>query len=171
MNRYVESLTDEQFASLPLSERFVLVAAHLCDKVKVQEHPHGSNRGPELDAWAHELGIGVGQPWCGTFVTICLKRAGYKGPFPPNPASTHSWADWARLHGHTAQTAQRGDVFVLLYTAKTGHMGAILSNGAPVRTIEGNSNDDGSREGYEVVRHARTIKPSPKKVIVRLPGS
>jgi hypothetical protein len=170
MNRFAPTLSDAEFAALPLAERFVLVAAFYADKAKVEEHPRGSNRGEYIDAWAKEFDTLLGSPWCGLYVSHCLRAAGYKGSLPPHPASTHSWADWAHSHGKSVNFPQRGDIFVLLFTPTTGHMGIVLGPtvGTRFRTAEGNSNNDGSREGYAVVRHERSITPGAQTVIVRL---
>ncbi len=171
MNRFAPTLTDAQFAALPLSERFVLVAAYMNDVEHVQETALHDNHGPEIDAWCRILKQGDGGiPWCGIFVSICLRLAGYWAELPPDPASTHSWADWARANGHAVDGApERGDIAVLLFSPTTGHMFAIVgAQGSDCRTIEGNTNTDGSRDGYEVARRERTVVASSRCVIVRL---
>ena len=175
MNRFAPSLTDVQFQALPLAERFVLVAAHMSDVAKVQEYASHNNHGPEIDAWCKVLKQGNGGiPWCGIFVSICLRLAGYWGRIPSNPASTHSWASWAKQTGRALPAGskpRRGDIFVLLFTPTTGHMGVCLQDkdgDGLTDTIEGNSNDDGSRDGYKVTRHDRKLVAGPKTVIMRI---
>jgi len=57
--------------------------------------------------------------------------------------------------------AKRGDVFLLLY--KQGQYGwahtGIVTNvqGTKLTTIEGNTNNNGSREGYELLQRERDI--------------
>lgn len=52
--------------------------------VGVTEHPASSNRGPVVDVFLKACGFSFragqeGVPWCGCYVTDCLRRAGYKG--------------------------------------------------------------------------------------------
>jgi hypothetical protein len=54
---------------------------------------------------------------------------------------------------------QAGDIFVMDFGNGAGHTGIVekvLPNGI-LQTIEGNTNDDGSRDGYEVCRRARSV--------------
>ncbi|HYE75220.1 MAG TPA: CHAP domain-containing protein, partial [Blastocatellia bacterium] len=54
-----------------------------------------------------------------------------------------------------------GMVFVMKFSNTTGHTGIVESVDVAKKTvtsIEGNTNDDGSREGYEVARRTRTIE-------------
>ena len=54
---------------------------------------------------------------------------------------------------------QPGDIFIMDYGKGLGHTGfveKVLQNGK-IQTIEGNTNDDGSREGYKVCRRVRSI--------------
>jgi hypothetical protein len=57
---------------------------------------------------------------------------------------------------------QPGQQFILSFGNNTGHTGLVESiettnEGTIVHTIEGNSNSDGGREGYAVVRHQRKL--------------
>ena len=52
-----------------------------------------------------------------------------------------------------------GYQFVLNYGHGAGHTGIVERvEGKLLHTIEGNSNNSGSREGYEVVRHQRSAE-------------
>jgi hypothetical protein len=48
--------------------------------VGVTEHPAGSNRGVDVDAWERACGV-LGAPWCGCFVNACLVAAGFPNQF------------------------------------------------------------------------------------------
>jgi hypothetical protein len=52
-----------------------------------------------------------------------------------------------------------GAIFIMDHGKGTGHTGLIVSihNGV-AETIEGNTNDEGSREGYEVCRRTRKLE-------------
>jgi hypothetical protein len=146
-----------EWSSWPLSEKFVQLAAYHCDVLHVQELPKGSNRGPWVDRYLECAGAEPGSAWCAAFVTYLLKTCGYRH-FPPAPAAVAGWARWAESGRRIVTSPGRGDLFFLLHANGQGHIGVVLENkGATIRTIEGNSNDDGSREGYEVVRHERAL--------------
>ena len=144
-----------EWAAWPLTEKLVQLAAYHCDVLKVQEDPIGSNRGPWVDRYLESAGASPGQPWCAAFVTYLLKQCG-DDALPEGPAAVSNWSHWATQTGHLVESPGRGDLFFLLHANGEGHIGIVIENeGKVLRTIEGNSNNDGSREGYEVVRHQR----------------
>lgn len=158
------NLTEAQWRRLPLVERMLMLAAQLCDVDKVREEPKGSNRGAWIDEFLKTARTDVGQPWCAAFVTYCLKMAG-KDIFSTSfgegvryPASVASWVDWARATARWSRTPRRGRLFAIARSGAThiGMVTAVHSDGS-FETIEGNSNDEGSREGYEVCRRTRTV--------------
>ena len=55
---------------------------------------------------------------------------------------------------------QPGDVFLLVKTSHDWtHTGIVTAlEGSWIHTIEGNTNDEGSREGYEVCKRMRNLK-------------
>lgn len=145
------------WSSLTLREQLVQLAAYHCDVLHSEESPRGSNSGPWVDRYLAAAGLDPGAPWCASFVTYLLKQCGY-GVFPHGAGAVINWARWAEAGHKIVSKPERGDLFFLLHTDGTGHIGIVLENkGKTIRTIEGNSNDDGSREGYEVVRHERGI--------------
>lgn len=142
-----------------MTEKLVQLAAYHCDVLHVEEEPRGSNRGGWVERYLVSAGSEPGEPWCASFVTYLLKECGYRS-FPSSPAAVSGWARWAEAHYKIAFTAMRGALFFLLHADGTGHMGICLSSpdeDGDFRTIEGNSNDGGSREGYEVVRRVRNV--------------
>lgn len=53
---------------------------------------------------------------------------------------------------------EAGDIFIMDFGKGLGHTGFVESvDGEWLNTIEGNTNDTGSREGYEVCRRRRKI--------------
>ena len=146
-----------EWAAWPLTEKLVQLAAYHCDVLKVQEDPIGSNRGPWVDIYLESAGASPGEPWCAAFVTYLLKQCGWSD-FPSAPAAVSSWSHRAAQSDGTVETPGRGDLFYLLHANGEGHIGIVVENeGETIRTIEGNSNTDGSREGFEVVRHQRPL--------------
>lgn len=152
-----DPLTLKEWSDWPLAEKLVQLAAYHCDVLHVEEAPHGSNCGLWVDRYLEAAGTSPGQPWCASFVTYLLNACGYRS-CPSHPAAVVSWARWAEKEDHLVGDPQRGDLFFRLHADGTGHMGVVLEHlGASVRTIEGNSNVDGSRDGYAVVRHQRPV--------------
>jgi hypothetical protein len=88
------------------------VMAKVHSQLGVHEWPSGSNRGPVVK-YLNATGLGGGYPWCAAFVTWILKQCGFK-KFPPNPASAHSWAVWAKSKGITKpiSKSKKGDLWV-----------------------------------------------------------
>lgn len=155
------NLNTAQFAALPTCMRALYRAAYAADVLKVQEIPHGSNRGADVERYQGIAGCNPGDPWCAAFVTAMLVDSGAdRHQLPKLAASVHGWLDWANVGKHDKLTPQRGNLGVLIHSPTTGHIVFITSVDpikGTVHTIEGNTNDDGSREGYEVCRRERSI--------------
>lgn len=121
------------------------------------EEPKGSNRSPFIDAILHAVGQPPGQPWCAAFVYHCFAQAalalGVPNPLPATASCSVLYA-WAREHGKLVSVPQAGDIF-LVRGGPHGHrhtgLVAAVPNNWHAPTVEGNSNDDGSAEGWEVV--------------------
>jgi hypothetical protein len=112
-------------------------------------------------------------PWCAAFVTFIIKAAakalGINILFD-GTASCDVILAFARAHGILKNTPQAGDVFLIMASDRDAtHTGFVLKvwqkDGATwFSTIEGNSNDEGSREGYEVASNERRLKNNQKFV-------
>lgn len=148
--------TRDAWNALPFAEKNLLLLAYACDVLKVHEEPKGSNRGLMIDKFAVGARADIGGPWCAEAPTYFLRSIGHD-PYPvvKLPASVQSWRDAALEHSAYTDTPKRGCVFVL---RSVSHLGVVSGvTGSTVATIEANSNDDGSREGYEMVRHSRNV--------------
>lgn len=146
----------ERLKHAPL-ERAVQLAAFLCDHVRVNEEPKGSNRGYWVEAFLEACGLGGGNPWCAAFVTFVLKTCGIM-PDVDGPAAVRNWAAWAEKNGKLTTAPKRGDLFFTLNANGTGHIGFVIeAKNGQIRTIEGNTNDEGDREGFEVCRRQRPM--------------
>jgi hypothetical protein len=159
-----EDITPNQWRGLPLPERALQLAAQFCDIDHVKEEPIGSNRGAWVNTFLRYARGEPGEPWCAAFVAYCVGQAG-RNMYAPNygdgvryPASVASWVDWARAAGRWSRTPRRGRLFAIA-RAGLSHLGFVTEAhpDATFSTIEGNSNENGSREGYEVCRHIRRI--------------
>ena len=143
-------------------------------QVGVREQPPGSNRGPQVDVYVSNVGPGLlGQPWCMAFVYWCFTQAanqlGIANTAPRTASVIASWRKAPHVAGArivTAAEARRdparvtpGMVFYIETGGGHGHTGFVADvvDGRLV-TIEGNTNDGGSREGIGVfIRSRRRI--------------
>lgn len=154
--------SEEQWGKMSVSEKALLIAAQECDFYEVEEEPKGSNRGPRVDAYLRAARTAVGQAWCAAFITFCMILAGHD-PFSKDPkkgvrypASVASWREYAKASGRWSKEPKRGRLFVLA-SSHIGFVTRVYESQGTVQTIEGNSNDEGGREGYEVTRRIRKI--------------
>lgn len=135
----------------------------------VEESPRGSNAGPVVEQYLKSVGLGKGNAWCMAFVYWCTQQAAAKtGIVNPLKKTAGVMAQWNERPALRKSVPQAGDVFIIDHGAGKGHTGfveKILANGT-FQTIEGNTNDEGSREGYEVCR--RTRKTNSCKGFLRL---
>jgi CHAP domain len=146
------------------------------------EQPIGSNSGHMVNEYLKAAGLPPGYPWCQAFVYWCYgsaaQKAGRTNPMI-HTASVHDCWDRAvnsqHITKYTREDVQAnpsllkpGMQFILALSPGEGHTGIIEqveplviphinTAGLLLHTIEGNSNTNGSREGYEVVRHTRNI--------------
>lgn len=134
-----------------------------------EEEPKGSNSGPMVNMYLQRVGLKPGHAWCQALVYWSIDEA-CKLLNMPNPAvKTAGVLDcWNRTSAskklvkteliRRPELIMPGAQFILKLGAITGHTGIIERvEGLALHTIEGNSNDGGSREGYKVVRHVRHI--------------
>ena len=149
----------EAFQNLPFSERRLLIAAYECDVLKVQEQPRGTNRGARVETYLKSVGLGGGYAWCAAFVTWCSKQSDPSHKVAPNPAMA---ASWLKFQPKSRKEVKRGDLGGFINADGTGHVYLITfveynakKEAVRVHTIEGNSNDEGIREGFEVCRRVR----------------
>lgn len=129
----------------------------------VREQPLGSNRGPQVDEYIRSTDLNPPALWCMAFVYWCFKQAaGQLGV--PNPmhktASCTNLHSWAKPKGLVKSSPQRGDIFLVRGGADGRthqHTGLVVEvNGAQIKTIEGNTNNDGSSNGIGVFIRTRS---------------
>jgi len=130
------------------------------------EQPPGSNRGPRVDEYVRAVGLDpAGRfPWCAAFVYWCFARAateaGVRNPVIRTGGVLDHWRRAAekgvpRVTGTAAKGSpalvRPGFVFVMDFGGGVGHTGFVKAvAGGHLLTIEGNTNDGGSREGVGV---------------------
>jgi hypothetical protein len=119
------------------------------ENIGVCEDPVGSNRGPEIDDWARELGSPVGSFWCALAVAKARKEGGLWLP-SHDAGACNEWFFGARMLGFTTDTPVPGAA--VLYTNRTRvpsgpykgqmdvvHIGLVLRVTPVLMSIEGNT--------------------------------
>jgi hypothetical protein len=139
-------------------------------RAHLRSHPReigGQNRGPWVRLYMRG-GEGTDRPWCAGFVSFLLHQAS-ESLNVEVPVSGWSSCDYlaaqAQRHGFfVSEIAARGillppgSIFVSRASdTDWDHTGVIVdSDPLTLTTIEGNTNDEGSREGYEVAMRTRS---------------
>ena len=120
----------------------------------------GQNDGPWVEAILRLVDQRRGAPWCAAFVCLVLDIA-YRGQNPlPRTASCDVLLAFARTNGWLFETPEPGDVFLMLKTKTDAvHTGLVAAvSPAAVKTIEGNTNAGGSRDGWGVFARERLLQ-------------
>lgn len=136
----------------------------------------GNNKGPQLaDIFAADnydpngpKPGDDGYPWCAAFICFVVKRAmeEHGGPFTfkrPTTPSAFGYEGWSLAQDDSTNTKkkphgdiQRGDIVIFSFS----HIGIATSSvdkTGHFMTVEGNTNQAGSREGTMVARKRRHI--------------
>jgi hypothetical protein len=132
-------------------------------QIGVTEKPPGSNSGPEVTAYQSRTGIPTGLPWCMAFVYWCYdeasKKQNKKNPLIKTGGVLAHWNKAACKKISAEEAIQNpglikpGQIFMMSFGKGTGHTGLVEKvEGGILTTIEGNTNDGGSREGIGVFR-------------------
>lgn len=105
-----------------------------CELLGTEEYV-GAKHNPEILAWAKETGLEKVYtndeiPWCGLFVAVVVKRAGFE------PVSAPLWArSWAKFGNPSPQPAL-GDVLVF-ERGSGGHVGFFVAEDAEAYHVLG----------------------------------
>lgn len=126
------------------------------------EIPKGSNWGPHVQIYLASVGILEPASWCMAFVFWCFataaKSLNVQNPLYRTGGVMNQWYN-AHSNNKVFEHPQAGDIFIMEFAHGLGHTGIVEAvEGDYIHTIEGNTNEDGSREGYEVARRKRLIK-------------
>jgi hypothetical protein len=161
-------IRDAEMLRLPVSSMTYSKAVAFCAATHLREHPRevgGQNRGPWVRLYMDDV---EGQPWCAGFVSYIIRQAAELLGLPKPPiAGSVSCAELAvRAHDSklfVSQHAQRRDIppgsIMLVEGGPHGynHCGIVISSNAETfETIEGNTNSDGGREGWELAKRIRS---------------
>jgi hypothetical protein len=132
-------------------------------QIGVQEIPKNSNSGPAVEKYLKSVGLGKGYSWCMAFMYWCTKEASTQlNILNPLTKTAGVLAMYNSEKDLLVTEPQPGDIFIMDFGKGQGHTGIVeKAEKNIIHTIEGNTNDDGSREGYKVCRRQRkrtTIK-------------
>ena len=122
----------------------------------------GSNKGTQVEMYLASVGLGPGYPYCAAFVSWVYQNANIQVPLSAWVPS-YALKD-KRIYQRgkfELKTPQKGDVFLIWYPKlnRPAHIGFIEQwKEKWVLTVEGNTNDSGSREGDGVYRKRRLRK-------------
>lgn len=153
-----------------LGQRMVAVA-----QAYLSAHPRevgGQNRGPWVRLFM-EGNEGKAWPWCAGFACFIMRQAACSVSSPPSyPVKPSFSCDDLAAQARTAKillpservldpraTITPGSIFLHRKNPTDWtHAGIVVGLHADTfETIEGNTNDEGSREGYEVCRRSRAF--------------
>lgn len=129
----------------------------------------GDNKGKRVAEFLKEAGVTVPAPWCAAYVNWSAKQAaaglGVESPLEAVPLEAYVQSYYQ--HGVkknwkvAAKDIRPGDLFLVWFPSlnRYGHIGFVaqVNDDNTFVTLEGNSNDEGSREGYEVCQNKRKI--------------
>lgn len=181
-------------SDLSSSALMLLAIGIAATQVGQMEMPAGSNRGPMVDQYLRAAGIdpehssNAGRAWCMAFVYWVFQggatRLGAANPLPRTAGCLDHWNRAAMVAGARRITAQEafatpalvrpGAIFIFDFGHGEGHAGIVerIAPGGRLTTLEGNSNDNGSRDGVGVFRlDRRTLADAPLKGFVDYTGA
>jgi hypothetical protein len=145
----------------------------------------GENRGQVVEHFLRGVHCPPGQPWCAAFVFHVGYHSHYDSAsristWPlPDTASCQELFRFAKLRGALRDEPEVGDVFLKFdkTVQRYAHTGIVVSVDDQdlvldrevhvCTTIEGNTNDNGSRDGYATLRRARTFHEADGHKFIR----
>lgn len=140
------------------------VAATYTGEIGVIE-TDGANDGPEIREYLKTTNISFSAPWCAAFVSYCYTVNGVDNP---RSAWSPSYFHKSKLISLKTTQPLKADVFGVWYNSlgRIAHIGFIdhwPREGDYFISVEGNTNNDGSREGNGVYKK-RSLKRRAHKV-------
>jgi len=143
-----------------LKEKVLEIAASEIGTEEVGNNWGSPTDPSDVDDFLRSVGINFPAPWCMAFVYWCFKEAcsqiGIENPLAKTGGVLDQWNRRKLKYGQVHPMP--GDVFIMDFGKGLGHAGFVEKvEGIWIYTIEGNSNDEGSREGYKVCRRRRVM--------------
>lgn len=121
----------------------------------------GNNDGKEVEMYLRNAGLGKGYAWCAAFVKWCFNQCGITPPINAYSPTCHNRNNVVMMYGKYSKEPKGGDVFTIynLRLKRISHTGFFDKkiNETFFQTVEGNTNEGGSREGDGVYLRKRSI--------------
>jgi len=152
------TVNKEILQHLDFNDRLLSIAR---SQVGNQEIPKGSNWGKHVQKYLASVGITFPTSWCMAYVYWCVTEACKElrmvNPMIKTGGVLRQWNEIDKAY--KSDKPKRGSIFIMDYGKGLGHTGIVENVNADgtISTIEGNTNDEGSRDGYEVCRRTRQI--------------
>lgn len=122
----------------------------------------GKNDGEKVEQYLNSVGLGKGYSWCAAFVKWCMLQCGISSTITAWSPSAHNSKNLVYFRQQTLKSFNAGDVFTIWYPSlkRIGHTGFYDAPAGEdmIYTVEGNTNDGGSRNGDGVYRRKRRLK-------------
>lgn len=136
-----------------------LVTTIYRNEIGVREQT-GHNDGIRVETYLASCHLSKGNPWCAAFITWTYRTAGIKAVVSGYAPNWFQGKNIIYVRGSKKNTSpQPADVFGIYFPAKKriAHVGFIdeWKSGSLAITVEGNTNEAGSREGDGVYRKRR----------------
>ena len=166
---------------IPLTPSFLIAAA----SAFVGLREEGDNRGLMIELFLKGVHLPPGMPWCAAFVHHVGKWSHYdpvglKSSWPlPATGSCERLHTFAKERDILRAEPADGDVFLIWSEVKTRHVhtgviARVRERGETAGglkwydcdTIEGNTNDDGGREGWGVLRRRRRFYANTRDAFI-----
>lgn len=147
---------------VPRARKIIAEATRL---IGLEEEPRGSNDGPNLRKALADTHFKPGDRWCMYFCVHCLHK-GFEGAgsipaWLPETGSCQAAAIAAHSWDKLSEFPATGSIFVLPNEEGVFHHAGIVTEVdeelGVIKTIEGNTNLNGSANGYGVFRRTRKI--------------
>jgi hypothetical protein len=136
-------------------------------QVGVRESPINSNKGKRVEDYLKAVGLSGGYPWCMAYVVWCVNQLNLKTPLITTlqRGGGHCLTQYnATPKKYLSKIPKEGFIGIMNFGGDKGHtffVNSVNVNG--INTIEGNTNNDGSRNGIGVFYLTRN--PKDKNII------
>ncbi len=129
-------------------------------QVGMREQPAGSNWGPQVGKYLRSVNVKMPAAWCAAFVHYCLDSAGIKNNITAWSPTAHNAKYVVYFGRRLIEEPKPGDVFTLYFPKmkRIAHTGFYHRrvNSSVYQSVEGNTNEAGSREGDGVYKKYRS---------------
>jgi hypothetical protein len=126
-------------------------------QIGVEEHPRGSNAGPEVERYLAYVNLPKGKAWCAAFVSYCVGTSAADLSMDSTlKASGSALALYFKNPDLRLDAPTDRCIGIIDHGHGLGHAFFIeTTTGDSCHTIEGNTDPAGGREGYMVAERDR----------------